>query len=255
MAGGALQVTGWVLQAAALDQGALTVVQSLTAMSLVIALPLGAWITDQRITRRVTLGAVAVVVGIVLFLAVGSPQGGTSTPSSAAWWAAGIGPAVIVGILFGLGRRRRGATKALLFGAAAGVGFALQAAVTKVFVTLIGKGLSTIVSSWTIYVLIASALVGFGLQQSALKTGVLAPAMASSNWVTLFVSIVLGLTVFGETISHGNGRLIPAILGLAVALAGIILLAGAKPPQPGEAEHDAQSAPGDTKQPIGASPQ
>jgi multidrug transporter EmrE-like cation transporter len=88
---------------------------------------------------------------------------------------------------------------------------------------------------WTTYALIASAVVGFVLQQSALKTDVLAPAMASSNAVTLFASVVFGLTVFGETLSDGHGRLAPAIIGLILALAGIVLLAGAKPPRADQA--------------------
>ena len=102
---------------------------------------------------------------------------------------------------------------------------------TKVFVTLVGQGLETILTSWTTWVLVASALIGFVLQQSALKTGVLAPAMASSNAVTLFASVLLGVSVFGETVSDGSGKLAPAIVGLVVALVGIVLLAGAKPPQ------------------------
>ena len=44
--------------------------------------------------------------------------------------------------LSGMGRRHQGAAKALLFGAAAGVAYALQACVTKQFVTLVGHGLS-----------------------------------------------------------------------------------------------------------------
>lgn len=133
-------------------------------------------------------------------------------------------------ILAGLGRNRHGAPKALLFGSAAGVGFALQAAVTKVFMTQLGHGVAALLTSWTVYVLIASALAGFVLQQSALRTGVLAPAMASSNAVTLFGSVVLGITVFGEKLSNGDARLTPAIVGLGFALVGIALLAGAEPP-------------------------
>jgi hypothetical protein len=94
-----------------------------------------------------------------------------------------------------------------------------------------GQGFSAVLSSWTIYVLIASALVGFVLQQSALKTGVLAPAMASSNAVTLFGSVAFGASVFGESLSSGGARIAPAVIGLGVALVGIVLLAGAKPPQ------------------------
>jgi drug/metabolite transporter (DMT)-like permease len=227
LAGAGCQFGGWVLQAAALDRGPLTVVQALTTMSLVIALPLGARLTDQRITRRVMVGAVATVAGIVLFLTAVSPHGGRTSAPAAAWWAAGIGSAAIMVALYGLGRRHRGAARALMFGSAAGVGFGLQSAVTKVFVTLIGAGISALLSSWTIYVLIASALAGFVLQQSALKTGVLAPAVASSNSVTLFASIVLGVTVFDEPVSSGG--LAPAVVGLTIAFAGIVLLAGAEP--------------------------
>ena len=79
LAGAGMQLAGWVLQAAALDRGALVVVQALTSLSLVIALPLGAWITSQEISPRVWLGAGAMVAGIVLFLSVGVPQSGASS--------------------------------------------------------------------------------------------------------------------------------------------------------------------------------
>ena len=73
------------------------VVQSVTSLSLVVALPLGAKITDQRISRRVLIGAVAMVAGIVVFLLAGSPQGGTSQPDAAAWWAAILATVVVIG--------------------------------------------------------------------------------------------------------------------------------------------------------------
>ena len=225
-----MQIAGWILQAFALKEGALAVVQSVTTLSLVIALPLGVKITHQQVSRRVIIGAVAMVAGIVLFLFVGSPQGGTSHPDAAAWWSAVLASAAVIGLLAGFGWHRTGAAKALLFGTAAGVCFALQAAVTKVFVTELGHGVVSLFGDWTTYALIASAVVGFVLQQSALKTDVLAPAMASSNAVTLFASVAFGVTVFGETLSHGHGRLAPAIIGLAMATVGIVLLAGAKPP-------------------------
>jgi len=231
LAGGALQVSGWVLQAAALDRGSLVVVQSLCAMSLVIALPVGARLTNQQVDRRVVLGAVAMIAGIVLFLSVGQPQKGVAHPSAAAWWSACISAGVIVVVLARVGRRHAGAVRALYFGAAAGVGFALQASVTKEFMSIFGGGLNAIVHSWTTYALVASAVVGFVLQQSALKTGVLAPAMASSNAVTLFGSVIFGVTIFEEKLSNGSTRLAPALVGLAVALVGVVLLAGTKPPQ------------------------
>jgi drug/metabolite transporter (DMT)-like permease len=231
LAGGACQAAGWILQAVALDKGSLIVVQSLTAMSLVFALPLGARITNQQLTRRIWLGALAMVAGVVLLLSVGSPGGGTSSPGAAAWWSAGLLCAALVVTLAWIGRHHQGAPRALLFGAAAGVGYALQACVTKEFVTLVGHGLSAILTSWEVYVLIVSALTGFVLQQSALRTGVLAPAMASANAVTLAASIVLGVAVFGETLTGSGGRPVAAVLGLALAVVGIALLVAAKPPE------------------------
>jgi hypothetical protein len=131
---------------------------------------------------------------------------------------------------------------AILLGAGAAVGFAFQATVTKVFVSQLGGGLSALLSTWTPYVLIGTAVIGFVLQQSGLKTGALAPAMASSNSMTLAVSVIIGSTVFGETIS-GGGRLIVAVIGLVLAVGGIVALAaGPGDPGPIRPEHPSPGA-------------
>jgi hypothetical protein len=139
----------------------------------------------------------------------------------------------LVVVLVVIGARFRGAARALTFGAAAGLGFGLQAAVTKTFVTEVSSGVLALLSTWSVWVLILSAVTGFALQQSALKTGVLAPAMASANSVTLFTSVILGIAVYGEQISKtGAGHSSSAFLGLFVAIFGIALLAGSDAPQP-----------------------
>jgi drug/metabolite transporter (DMT)-like permease len=240
LAGAVCQSSGWVVQAMALDRASLVVVQALTALSLVIALPLGMLLTNQRVGRREMTGACLTLVGIVFFVSAGQPQGGTSHPSASAWWAACLITASLVLVLFGVGRRFTGASKALTFGAAAGLGYGLQAAVTKTFVTEIGSGIPALLTSWSVYVLILSAVTGFALQQSALKTGVLAPAMASSNSVTLFSSVILGMAVYGETLSKsGTSHSGSTVVGLIVAVVGIALLAGSEAPQevaPGAAD-------------------
>ncbi len=235
LVGGLLQAAGWILQAAALDRGSLVVVQSICTLSLVFALPIGMRLTRQRVGRREVTGALAVVVGIVAFVSVSQPSAGTANPSATAWWTAGLLMTAAIGILMGLGWSGTGGRQALLFGLAAGCAFAFQAAVTKVFVGILHQGLGPILSSWTTYALIISALLGFTLQQSALKTGVLAPAMASSNAMTLFASTLLGVIVFDETLARGDGRLIPAVIGLVVALFGVSMLAGEEQPGPDDA--------------------
>jgi uncharacterized membrane protein len=225
LAGGSLQVVGWVLQAAALNRGSLAVVQSLIALSLVFALPLGVKLTNQHVGHRSVLGACLTLFGIITFVTIGQPQAGGTNPDSRAWVISGFVITILMMLLARLAVQRRGALAATLFATAAGLGFAFQAAVTKVFVTQIGYGLGVILTSWTTYALILSALAGFALQQSALKTGFLAPAMAASNASTLAMSVLLGITLYQETISHGQGRLLPAILGLTLAIIGVILLA------------------------------
>ena len=232
LAGAICQSSGWVVQATALDRASLVVVQSLTALSLVIALPLGMVLTNQHVGRRELAGASLTLAGIVFFVSAGQPQGGTTHPSAASWWAACLITGFLVLVLFGVGRRFTGASKALTFGAAAGLGYGLQAAVTKTFVTEVGGGIVGLLTSWSIYVLILSAITGFALQQSALKTGVLAPAMASSNSVTLFSSVILGIAVYGETLAKsGTSHVSSTTIGLIIAIVGIALLAGSEAPQ------------------------
>jgi drug/metabolite transporter (DMT)-like permease len=236
LAGLGCQIAGWVLQAAALANASLVVVQSLTAMSLVVALPLGVWLTHQHVGWRESSGALLTLVGLVVFLSAGQPQGGTNDPSAATWWVACLVTFALVAVLALVGNLFSGADKALTLGIAAGLGFGLQAAVTKTFVMEISGGLLAIMADWSVYVLILSAISGFVLQQSALKTGVLAPAMASSNAITLFSSVILGIFVYGEHLSKAGGSHVGlAFVGLAVALGGIGLLAGSAPPEPTEA--------------------
>jgi drug/metabolite transporter (DMT)-like permease len=237
LTGAALMAIGWVVQAMALDRASLVVVQALTALQLVIALPLGVVLTQQHIGKREASGAGLTLVGIIFFIAAGQPQGGTSHASASAWWTTCVLIFGLVGLLVLVGARFHGGAKAITLGAAAGLGFGLQAAVTKTFVTQIGGGVHSLLTSWSVYILILSALTGFALQQTALKTGVLAPAMASANSVTLFTSVILGVAVYGEEISKsGAGHSVSAYAGLLVAIAGVALLAGSESPQ--------QAAPG-----------
>ena len=232
--GGGLMVVGWILQAVALDLGALVVVQPIIMLSLVIALPFGVWLTDQRVGRREWLAAGAAVLGLTVFVAVGNPAEGTETGSTAAWTVSVVAVVGIVVALTAVQRLRHPSVSvsAVLFGTASGVCFGFQAAATKVFVGVVGDGLPGILSSWSTYALIVSAVVGFVLQQSALKTAVLAPAMASTNVANMVVSVVLGAFVFEETLSHGTGTFAVAVGGLALAVLAVVALTRAEVPEP-----------------------
>jgi drug/metabolite transporter (DMT)-like permease len=238
--GGAVTAVGAVLNALALHWGTLAGVQALTTLSLVIALPFGVWLTDQRITRTVWVGAGVLVAGIVLFVAAGSPQPGTRVPSAADWWSAGLVSLVLAGILARMGHGRRPALQAVIFGMGAGVGFGLASALTKQFTDVVGQGLAAILTGWELWALLAAGVVGLVLGQWALRTGVLAPAMAATNAVTLFISVTLGVTVFGEKLNRGGGALALVAVGLTLVLVGVTLLARAPAPRPGERPPDVE---------------
>ena len=87
---------GYLFQAAALDRGRLSVIQPLLVSTVVFALPMGYFLTRQHVGRREVSGAVAIVIGLGLFVYFGDPAGerqprrtpsGPSRSSSACWCA------------------------------------------------------------------------------------------------------------------------------------------------------------------------
>jgi drug/metabolite transporter (DMT)-like permease len=223
--GGILNLLAVVLQVAALSRGSFVAVQSLCSLSLVFALPLGVRFSGQHVGRRSILGACITLLGIITLVAFGQPQGGSSMPQTGAWLACGLLLMALMLLLTRFARRGRAAAAAALFGTAAGLGYAFQAAVSKEFVVHIGSGLGAILSTWSTYVLVLAWLAGFILEQSSLKTGFLAPGLAACNATILATSVALGVLLFQETLSRGPERLSPALIGLGVAIAGVMLLA------------------------------
>jgi drug/metabolite transporter (DMT)-like permease len=122
--GAGCQAIGWVLQAIALKTGTLVVVQSLCALSIVLALPLGARLTAQQITRRTIAGALLALGGIIVFVALGQPANGITNPPASTWWLSAIGSLVLIGVFTAIGRRRGGPVAAVLYAGAAGICFA-----------------------------------------------------------------------------------------------------------------------------------
>lgn len=78
LAGIATDAVGFICHAAALAVGRIVVVQPVLATSLVLALPIGAWLDKRRISSRELLGAAAVTVGLAAFLIVADPPAGAA---------------------------------------------------------------------------------------------------------------------------------------------------------------------------------
>ncbi len=79
-------------------------------------------------------------------------------------------------------------------------------------------------SHWEPYVLAFVGILGFVLQQISLGTGRLAPSVATVSTVNPFVSILIGTFLLDERLSHPTWHVVVAIVGLALALGGAVVI-------------------------------
>jgi drug/metabolite transporter (DMT)-like permease len=225
----AAQVLGVLLQAAALDRGRVAIIQPLLVTSVIWALPLGYFLTQQVITGRHLLGAATVVAGLAVFASVGDPAGGLDDAPTSDW----IGAFLVLGavcaglLLFG-GRGGAGA-KAAVFGATAGILYGVSATLMKPVVeTLHADGFAGVLESWELWVMAVTGIVGFYLQQVSLATGRLVTSVATVSVANPVVSVLLGVLVLQERLDQPPAwHAVVAVGGLALALLGAVVIASA----------------------------
>jgi drug/metabolite transporter (DMT)-like permease len=216
---------GFVAQAAALGIGRLVVVQPLLVTSVVFAMPLGARLTGQRITRTDVGAAVLVVGALVAFLTIANPSGGRDDAPLGDWLIAGAACGVPCAILILLARHGSPPRRSALLGISAGILFALSAALTKAVVDELDGGILDVIGSWHLYALGIVGYVSMTINQMALDTGALAPAVATSTAFDPIASVVLGLTLFDESLHATTLGAVATLIALVAALAGMAILA------------------------------
>lgn len=216
---------GFVAQAAALGMGRLAVVQPLLVASVVFALPLGARIGAQRVHRGDVAAAVLVVVALVGFVTIASPAGGRREAPLSDWLIVGLACAAVCAPLVLLAGRGLPARRAALLGSATGVLFALSAALTKAVVDELQSGILHVIGSWELYALGVVGYASMTLNQLALNTRALAAAIATSAAFDPIASVVLGLTLFHETLHASSLQATGTLAALGGALLGLAVLA------------------------------
>jgi drug/metabolite transporter (DMT)-like permease len=225
LVGIAADALGFVSQAAALGIGRLDVVQPLLVTSVVFALPLGAWLGGNRVGRNEAVAAAVVVAGLGVFVALANPAGGRSGAPLGPWL---ITIAVCGGLclpLLALAPREPGARRAALLGVAAGILFALSAALTKAVVDHLSDGIPALLTHWQLYGLVIVGYASMTVNQMSLDAGSLSATMATSTSFDPIVSVVIGLTLFEETIDTGPVQGAAILLALLVALGAMMVLA------------------------------
>jgi drug/metabolite transporter (DMT)-like permease len=233
------QGLGFVAQAIALGIGRMVIVQPLLVASIVFALPLGRLLEGRRIRREEVVGAVLVTAGLGALLIISKPAEGTDDASLLSWAVIGGAAIGVAVVLFLLARGRAAALRAGLLGTAGGILFGLSAALTKTAVSRLGEGLGAVFGDWHVYGLVLVSIAAFWLEQAALQTGALAAAVATTMAFDPLSSLVFGIALFDEALHDNAIGYALSALTLAVALAGLVILARAKqeeepPPSPPE---------------------
>jgi drug/metabolite transporter (DMT)-like permease len=241
--GTAALLTGYVLQAAALDRGRLAIVQPLLVTTVVFALPLGYFLTKQHVGRRELGGAAVIVLGLALFAIFGDPAGGRENAPDEEWAIAIAILGVVCCVLLLFGGRGGLTMKAAVYGTVAGILFGLSAALTKPTVEVLHDGIAELLSHWEPYALAVAGVLGFVLQQVSLGTGRLAPSVATVSVANPIVGILLGAILLDERLSRPAWHVAVAYIGLGVALAGAVVISVAREAHGQEEEQPVVPAP------------
>ncbi|BCJ61470.1 DMT family transporter [Micromonospora endophytica] len=225
-----LWLSGWIpdsaavtLQAAALRLGPLAVVQPLLASGLFMAVLIEGAMIRRRIASRDLLASAVGVVGLTAFLVLADAHAGVASPRPGAW----VGPAsclvllIVAGVLAAY--RLTGAARGAALGISSGLAYSLAAALVK-DVTGRFQGLDTLLS-WRIPALAVVVTVGLLLNQTAFQHGRLAAPLTAVTLTDPVASVVLGVTVFQESLAVDPLRVVGIVLAGVTIAVGIWLAA------------------------------
>ncbi len=223
----ALDIGAYFLEAAALANGSIVLVQTLLVSGLLFALPLSAIGRTTRPRRADWIAAAAVAVGIAVFLGVGEPHGGSGNATAAEWTLAfSFCGSIMVAMILAT-RNARPHYRALGLAVATGASYACTAALTKQVVDILADHTFVqLFARWPVYALAVFSVIGLLLNQSAFNAGHLAaslPALAVTNPI---LSSILGVALFEEELkAHGALQYSITALAVLVMLVGVVRLA------------------------------
>jgi drug/metabolite transporter (DMT)-like permease len=238
-----LNATGALLHVAALNYGPLTLVQPLGALTLVVAVPLGARAAGRRVGRVEWRGTALTLLGLgaLLLTAGGSaPHETLSLPE-----ALGVGAATMAVVA---GLSRPGARPGLRHAAASGITSGVASALTQTLTVAVTDHSGGPLFSWrvlTVALLVSAfAMGGLLLSQTAYRGGLGAP-LAVVTLANPVAAAAIGLALLGERLQGGPVSLVLALLGTAAAVRGVILLSRAQARNTGPAAPPEIPVPGD----------
>ena len=252
--GFASMMAGFAFQVSALHFGPLALVQPILAVELLFVFGYLAMRTRSKGARhREWAAAIAMSVGISIFLRAAAPTGGREHAPASVWWVSGLAILAAVALAIGVSAIGDGpAYRAACLGIATGIAWGFVAAVIKEFSSRVSDGPAAIFSNWSPYVLIVVGAASMLLASHAVAAGPLAASQPGFTICDPVTAVLLGVFVFSERLGTSPAALAAEVLGLIVLAVGVLTLSGSwliigaesgradcKPGEPGEqARHE-----------------
>jgi drug/metabolite transporter (DMT)-like permease len=226
LGGIAALIVGFLCQAAALATGPIALVQPILVLELAFTLILAQVVFRSRLHVREWGAVIGMTAGLAALLYALQPSDGDPARASTGAWVLGIGVTFAVSVVFAvIGYRSTGARRAVFFGLATGVGFALTAVLlSSISAVHSMSGFRGVFTSPQTYLLIVLGPSYFFLLQKSLQAGSLVAAQPALTLSDPVVAMAFGVVVFGERVRTG-GWLALAVAGAAVIAASTAVLA------------------------------
>lgn len=228
LGGIAAMVCGQLLGAIALGHGDITKVEPVLATSLIFALIIAHALYRERLSLHEWFGAVLASGGTAIFLLAGSPAGGSDPASLSPRWLA-AGAAVAAAALLSLAAKRLGlGSGAILLAGAGGILFGVQDSLTRAWLLAVRSGFLRSIGHWQPYALIAMAIIGLLLTQSAFDAAPLHVSLPAGVLAEPLTGIALGVAIFGERLRDTPLALTGQFAALAAVAVGMVLVSRSK---------------------------
>lgn len=223
--GALLLAASIALQAAALGQGSVLLVQALLMFSLLFALPINARLSHRSVTGAEWIWAGLLTAAVTVVVVVGNPQAGHTSAPLRTWAAVAVvlGPLLVVCVV--AGRIWGGAAAAVLFALVSGSLWGIFAVLAKEVVARLGAGGWVVTRTPELYAAIVVAVGGVVWSQSAFRAGPLTASMPTLAVSQPVVGALLGVVVLDETLDAGRAGMIALAVAVLVMTAAIVNLA------------------------------
>jgi drug/metabolite transporter (DMT)-like permease len=225
-----VMVAAFLLQAIALYEGRVSVVQSILVTELVFTLVIGRVWLRRRVPPAAWASAAVTSAGLAVFLVMSEPKGGHAEVTADAWIPALLvcgGLAAALAVLAGRGSPMR---RAALYATASGIVWALFASFLKSTTDVLGaNGVVDVLKHGAIYGIVVAGITGTVLTQAALHYGPLSVSQPVMVIVNPVFSIMLGVWLYGEHFEGSGLRVALGALGFVAMAVGVVFLARTAP--------------------------